>query len=314
MKKIRPLIIIVSTIVCIMALYNKIIDFLANFSHQLLSVNQFYYRWKFGEVAYTKNGQGSPVLLIHDPMCGSSDFEFQSIITDLSKKHTVYTLDLLGYGRSSKPKMTYTAFIYVQLINDFIKDIIKSPTQIIASGDSSLFVMLLTLLSPQSIKNIILVSPGSVNHYLSSPTKWDRFMKEIIELPLLGTFIYNILTIRPFLKGALLQRLTPSYYVKKRQVDGLFESSHMNGSGAKFTYLSWYFHFMKSDIRKALKQSSHSIYIVTGNQLPEAEAILQDYMEINPAIEYTLIPDSKYYPHLEQPQSFMEICTFFFES
>ena len=35
------------------------------------------YEWRFGKIHYTKCGKGTPLLLIHDVIPGSSDYEWQ---------------------------------------------------------------------------------------------------------------------------------------------------------------------------------------------------------------------------------------------
>ena len=81
-----------------------------------------YYHWRFGDIYYTKKGKGSPILLIHDMLPGGSGYEWTRIEDELALEHTVYNLDLPGCGRSEKPGMTYTNFVYVQAICDFIKE------------------------------------------------------------------------------------------------------------------------------------------------------------------------------------------------
>ena len=66
-----------------------------------------------------------------------SDCEWQSMIDELAEDHTVYTIDLPGCGRSQKEKMVYTNYLYVQAVNDFVKHVIKTKTDIITSGDTS---------------------------------------------------------------------------------------------------------------------------------------------------------------------------------
>lgn len=80
-------------------------------------------------VYYTKEGTGKPLLLIHDLDTCTSGYEWKQLIPFLSNKYTVYTIDLLGFGRSEKANMTYTNFLYVQLISDFIKSEIGHRTQ-----------------------------------------------------------------------------------------------------------------------------------------------------------------------------------------
>lgn len=73
------------------------------------------FHWRFGNIYYRKSGSGSPILLIHDLSPFSSSYEWHLLEEELAQKHTVYTLDLLGCGRSDKPNMTYTNYLYVQL-------------------------------------------------------------------------------------------------------------------------------------------------------------------------------------------------------
>ena len=70
-------------------------------------------------------------------------------------------LDLLGYGLSDKPNMTYTNYLYVQLILDFIKNVIGEKTDIVASGDSSSIAIMACHNDPESIRNVILLNPQS---------------------------------------------------------------------------------------------------------------------------------------------------------
>ena len=100
------------------------------------------FEWRFGNINYTKKGSGSPVLLIHDVMPGASGYEWNRIEDSLAADHTVYTIELLGCGRSEKPGITYTNFVYVQMICDFIRKVIGQKTDVIASGLSGSFVVM----------------------------------------------------------------------------------------------------------------------------------------------------------------------------
>jgi len=122
------------------ALINKYIKMTA-ISKNLLSVQEPHcYKWRLGNIHYTKTGNGKPLLLIHDMDSSSSGCEWDNLISQLKNQYTIYTIDLLGCGRSEKPNLTYTNFLYVQLINDFIKSEIGHRTNVITSGSSSSLV------------------------------------------------------------------------------------------------------------------------------------------------------------------------------
>ena len=95
------------------------------------------YKWKFGNISYTISGEGSPILLIHDLKSSCSLCEWDRIIKSLGRNHTVYAIDLLGCGHSDKPNITYTTYMYTQMIQDFVINVIHKKTDIIAQGDSA---------------------------------------------------------------------------------------------------------------------------------------------------------------------------------
>ena len=106
-------------------LTNRVIVASSQLKEMLDFSNHNYYNWRFGKIYYTKKGKGSPLLLIHDTMPGASGYEWSRVEDQLAQEHTVYTLDLLGCGRSEKAGITYTNFLFVQIICDFIKNVIK---------------------------------------------------------------------------------------------------------------------------------------------------------------------------------------------
>ncbi len=78
--------------------------------------------FKYGRIYYTRQGQGAPLLLLHNLDTISSGYEWSKILKKLEKDrfHRIHTLDLLGCGRSDKPSLTYTNFfLYVQLLTSF---------------------------------------------------------------------------------------------------------------------------------------------------------------------------------------------------
>ena len=80
--------------------YNQFVASTSTKKNMLPTKNGSYYSWKQGNVFYTKTGTGDPVLLIHDTNSASSSVEWSKISKRLQKKHTVYTMDLLGCGLS----------------------------------------------------------------------------------------------------------------------------------------------------------------------------------------------------------------------
>ncbi len=138
---------------------NKLINASAVIRNALHNKSQYFYDWKFGRIHYTIEGSGSPLLLLHDLSPASSSVEWKFLKKQLAKDHTVYCMDLLGCGCSDRPKITYTNFLYVQLITDFIKAVIKQPTDVLTSGLSGSFAVMACKNDSSIIRRIMMINP-----------------------------------------------------------------------------------------------------------------------------------------------------------
>ena len=132
-------------------LSNKYIDNKSNNKNKVHSTGEFF-NYKYGEVYYNKFGSGDPILLIHDLNAMSSSY-------DLSENHTVYTIDLLGCGQSAKPNIIYTNFLYVEMLKDFIKSVVKEKAIIITSHNSGSITIALAVFNFITERNNSEVDP-----------------------------------------------------------------------------------------------------------------------------------------------------------
>lgn len=306
-RKLAALAVLTGSVTGIMHTVNKLVYYISTVDN-LLDYNKYnYYEWRFGKIAYKKQGTGTPILLIHDLNVGSSSYEWNNIVNHLSKTNTVYTIDLLGCGCSDKPNFTYTNFLYVQMISDFIKHIIGSKTDIIVSGESGSFVLMACSNDPSIINRVILVNPESLVSLAKVPTKRTKLMKYLICTPILGTFIYNIAVN----KKTISQDFYSSYYYNQNLIDEksiitYFESSHKKNTRSKYLYASQKSRFTNLNILYCLHKLNNSIFIITGNSNPENGLIANQYQNQLPSIEIIGINKTKHLPHMERPEEFIE--------
>src|SRR3954471_24952414 len=64
--------------------------------------------WQGWRVRYTTMGEGPPLVLVHGIHAAASSFEMRNVFEPLSQRHTVYALDLLGFGKSERPDVPYS--------------------------------------------------------------------------------------------------------------------------------------------------------------------------------------------------------------
>ena len=294
---------------------NRVIVASSQLKEMLDFSNHNYYNWRFGKIYYTKKGSGSPLLLIHDTMPGGSGYEWSRVEDQLALEHTVYTIDLLGCGRSEKAGITYTNFLFVQIICDFIKNVIKEKTDIIASGFSCSFVTTAAAYDKENINKIMFINPVSLVSLSKTPTQNDKIFKFLVEIPVFGTLIYHIIVSRETISDLFLDNLYYNPFHADRDImDAYYEAAHKGGYYAKYLYSSQSAKYMNINIRHALESLDNSIYIVEGEDEPNGNSIVDDYRRINPAIETAVISCSKHFPHIENAEGFLEQVGTFFAS
>lgn len=291
---------------------NKTISFIANSKATLSNSKALRYEWRFGNIFYTKQGEGKPILLVHDLTCGSSDMEWKSIVNTYAKKHTVYTIDLLGCGRSDKPSLTYTNYMYVQLITDFIKNIIGHRTDVVATGASAATILMACYNDDTLFDKIMLINPVSFEA-VSSNKRDAKIYKFLLELPILGTLIYNINNTRQSYNELFKNKYFYNpYAVRASLVKNYYDASHFGPSSSKYLFASINANYTSINTSRALKAINNSIYVIAGEFEADMREIVADYQELNPSIEVATIKDTKHLPQLENPSEVLNAMSIFF--
>lgn len=312
-KKVKNLVLFTSFSVLGIHLLNKFLTFTATIRDLLKSELGFFYEWRFGKIYYTKQGNGSPLLLIHDLTTGSSSYEWNEIIKPLSQKHTVYTIDLLGCGRSDKPNLTYTNFLYVQLISDFVKNIIGHKTDVMVTGDAAPLVVTACGNDATLFNKVIMINPMSLYRLNEIPSKRTKLLKLLIETPILGTLLYNLYA----MKNNVENKFIETYYfnpfkVNQAYINTYYESSNLGN--AKYLFASLKGRYTNINILHSLKNINHSIYIIGGSDETEIQTIIDNYSYYNPSIESYIMKNTKHLPQLEAPEKLLEQVEIFLAS
>lgn len=293
---------------------NKFIYYSASLDNLLDNPSGSYYDWKFGKIYYKKTGQGYPLLLIHDMNTYSSGHEWNKVLDELSKTNTVYRIDLLGCGRSDKPNLTYTNYLYAQLITDFIKHVIGKRVNILATGESGAFAIAACNNDDSIIKKIILINPADIKELSKIPTRKSKLSANLINLPVIGTLLYNILTRYDIID----QLFKESYFYNQHKVDDelvqtYYEAAHMGIGSPRYLFASLNSRYATVNLKHCLSSLTNSIYLILGSGKKENKEIAEHYQNILPSIESETISETKHLPQLEKPHEFIEKVKLFLE-
>lgn len=285
--------------------FNKFIDFTAKYRGLTLDENDNYYKWRNGTIFYQKKGTGSPILLIHDLNPISSSYEWSKVIKQLSQTHTVYAIDLIGCGKSDKPSFTYVNYMYVQLLNDFIQNVIGEKTDLVVTGESFSFAVMAARMNQNCIGKITAINPTDITYNVQSPDKKTDLIKKTLELPLIGTFIYNLIANTKTIN----HQFTRKYFKDTSKIppnlpDIYYECAHLQGSNGKYLYASILGKYTNINIIHALKMIDNPIQFI----LTEASNDdVTEYTKYNDHITIDRIANNKYIPQLENPKDILAL-------
>lgn len=310
--KILTISILFSIATGIIYIANRLIFATAVLKEMLKSTANNYYEWRFGKIFYKKYGTGSPILLIHDLTVYSSAYEWNKIADELAKTHTVYAIDLLGCGRSDKQKITYTNYMYVQIISDFIKNVIREKTDIVTSGYSGSFALMACHNEADLFGKIIMINPASLNTLNKTPDKRTKFYKFMLEIPVFGTLVYNMITCQSNVQLIFTEQyLYNPFNISAEMLDTYYEAAHKGMSNSKFLLSSMVGRYTNNNVYHALKEINNSIFIIEGSAEKECDETITQYTSCNPAIETVILKGCKHLPQLESPEKILEQLSIF---
>lgn len=267
-----------------------------------------FYKYRYGKIYYEKHGSGAPIVLIHNLAPEGSGFEWSKIIHQLSKTNTVYVVDLLGCGRSDKPALTYTNYIYVNALNSFLRDVIGKKATVVTSGRSSAIALMETLMDESYIEKLILINPISTETDSLLLNEPKRLLTMLYQLPIIGTYLYNVAMRRSYILGRCSNNYcTKKYYITRDMINAYYEACHLNKCHGKYLYASITSEYLNVDVKNALKNLSIPLLIISGKN-ENAYGTYETYKE---DLNHIKINDATGMPHVEFPRRTCDAITSF---
>lgn len=111
--------------------------------------------------AYRIAGEGPPILLIHG--IGDNSETWTDIIPHLATDHMVIAPDLLGHGRSDKPRADYSAAAYANGLRDLLAVLDIDRVTIVGHSLGGGLAMQFAYQFPHLVERLVLVCAGGVS-------------------------------------------------------------------------------------------------------------------------------------------------------
>ena len=266
------------------------------------------YPARYGDLAYTVGGSGAPVLLLHGLDAGRSMAEWRAVFDPLCEQHTVYALDLQGFGMSDTTPEGYNARDFAGQISNFIADVIGQPTLVIAAGESAVPAMLAAR-DCALIEKIALICPTASD----APSPHSR--AEAMALSSVATSVLNA----PILGTAALNWWRSLAQLQKRARDnGFFDKAeaprearlwHITAhqKGAERAQKALLQDAFATNWREVWENIATPALLMWGrNAMSQGFDSSPEWLALRPDIQLAVIEEAMLFPNLEQPQRFCE--------
>ncbi len=108
-------------------------------------------------LVYTRSGQGSPVLFLHNG--GTTKEIWTRQVADLQDRYEVICLDHLGFGESDMPDSGYRIDDYVEALSAFIDHLGVGRVSVVGNCMGSAMALLLADRRPEVFDAVIAINP-----------------------------------------------------------------------------------------------------------------------------------------------------------
>jgi pimeloyl-ACP methyl ester carboxylesterase len=256
--------------------------------------------WRGHRIAYTRQGSGTPVLLVHGLHAGASSLEWRHTVPALVDRHTVITVDLLGFGRSDRPAARYTPGLYQALLGDILARVVRESCAVVASSLSAAHLIALAARDPRQIAVLALIAPTGVAHLRDPEPTGSATTRLLLEAPVVGNTVYNGLT-----SAASMRRFLEAAYADDRLVTPAMVESYVRTArqhGGRHAIAAVMNGTLNVDVRTALRRVRQPTLMLWGNlarQNPVEHA--HAFRVLKYDLEWTLIQEAGDFPHDERP-------------
>lgn len=113
--------------------------------------------WRGWKTMYAEVGAGSAVVLVHG--FGGNYHHFRKLAADLSDRHRVLAVDLLGFGESSKPTgIKYDPHLWKDQVVEFIREVVNEPVAIVGNSIGSQVALYVATELDELVKGVCLLN------------------------------------------------------------------------------------------------------------------------------------------------------------
>lgn len=251
--------------------------------------------------------QTKPLMLLHG--FGTSIGHWRQNLSVLGEVHTVYALDMLGFGASEKAPVSYKVALWVEQVYDFWRTFIRHPVVLVGNSIGSLVALAAAAKHPDMVQGIVMLSlpdPSLEEEAIPRALKpLVATVKSLVASPLVLKSVFRLVN-RPSMvrRWAAIAYAHPES-VTDELVDILLGPAQDRGSAQAFYATIRAITSAESGIgvKALLPDVKVPMLLIWGQQdrmVPPALA--RRFVEYNPNLQLLSIEDAGHCPHDECPE------------
>lgn len=202
-----------------------------------------YWQWRDQLIYYVRAGerhpQRPPLLLVHG--FGASTDHWRKNIQGLKSDFEVWAIDLLGFGRSAKPKREYSGQLWRDQLQDFITEVIGQPVILAGNSLGGYASLCVASQCPSTAKGLILLNsagPFTETDPRPEPPLWKKAvsttMRSLFRQDWVSFLIFQWTRRRSVIRKTLLKVYLDPSAVTDQLVEEIYRPSCDPGAAQVF--------------------------------------------------------------------------------
>ncbi len=261
-----------------------------------------HYTWRGHDIAYVQRGEGPPMLLVHSIHACAWSMEWRDVVPVLAQHYTTYSIDLLGFGASAHPELHYTATLYIELLTDFLRDVIGQPAVLVGSSLGGTYLIAIAAAHPELVSAVSAIGPAGVSRLYNYGGAAGSVVQGLFRSNVPGTALFSALVSKPSIRFFLKDIYHDRSMMSDRVVNLYWESARQHN--ARFAPAAFVGMRLNHDIRHDLVAMPRPFMLAWGQfaaQTPFKEAA--QVHGLRPEAPFEVFPAGDL-PHEECPDLF----------
>jgi pimeloyl-ACP methyl ester carboxylesterase len=257
--------------------------------------------------AFVKAGSGPALLLLHGLGCDHTTW--LPVLAALSRRYTVIAPDLLGHGRSDKPRADYSLGGYANGMRDLLTVLGIDKVTVVGHSFGGGVAMQFAYQFPERTERLLLVAPGGIGREVTPIIRAIALPGFQLAMGL-GTVPGVLQATKVGLRGLAATRLSPL-----RDLDEVADIvGHLSDRKARAAIthvvravVDWRGQVVTMADRAYLTDAM-PMCVIWGSDdrvIPAKHAAVA--REIAPEAKVQVVPNAGHFPHKDHPQRFVKI-------